>query len=89
VDGFDALTVSGVGHVHCVEPDLVELSNRQILFVESDLGRPKVDAAVNRLRAHNSDVTVTGEQQRVPDGRGAQRLSVRAMMLRWMSAVPE
>jgi molybdopterin/thiamine biosynthesis adenylyltransferase len=59
-----ALTMSGVGYLHCVEPDVVELSNlnRQILFTEGDLGRPKVDAAVDRLRAHNSDVTVTGEQ---------------------------
>lgn len=56
------LVVSGVGHVHCVEPDVVELSNlnRQILFTEHDLGRPKVEAAVDRLRAHNSEVVVTG-----------------------------
>ncbi|WP_410611571.1 HesA/MoeB/ThiF family protein [Amycolatopsis sp. lyj-109] len=56
------LVVSGVGHVHCVEPDVVELSNlnRQILFTERDLGRPKVTAAVERLRAHNSEVRVTG-----------------------------
>jgi molybdopterin/thiamine biosynthesis adenylyltransferase len=56
------LVVSGVGHVHCVEPDVVELSNlnRQVLFTEQDIGRPKVDAAVDRLRAHNSEVRVTG-----------------------------
>ncbi|MEV7099520.1 ThiF family adenylyltransferase [Amycolatopsis sp. NPDC051045] len=56
------LVVSGVGHVHCVEPDVVELSNlnRQILFTERDLGRPKAEAAVGRLRAHNSEVRVTG-----------------------------
>jgi hypothetical protein len=59
-----AVTASGVGRVHCVEPDVVELSNlnRQVLFSERDLGRPKVDAAVDRLRAHNSDVYVTGER---------------------------
>jgi molybdopterin-synthase adenylyltransferase len=59
-----ALTASGVGQVHCVEPDVVELSNlnRQMLFSERDLGRSKVDAAVDRLRAHNSGVDVTGER---------------------------
>ncbi|MDT7799355.1 MAG: molybdopterin-synthase adenylyltransferase [Actinomycetota bacterium] len=69
-----ALVVSGVGQVHCVEPDVVELSNlnRQILFTEHDVGRPKVDAALDRLRAHNSDVDVTGERL-VVDGPTALR----------------
>jgi molybdopterin/thiamine biosynthesis adenylyltransferase len=58
-----SLALSGVGWLHCVEPDVVELSNlgRQVLFTEQDVGRPKVDVAVERLRAHNSDITITGE----------------------------
>ncbi|MGK3938155.1 ThiF family adenylyltransferase [Streptomyces caeruleatus] len=62
-----SLVASGVGHVHCVDPDVVELSNlnRQPLYRESDLGRPKVEAAVATLRALNSDVTVTGERREV------------------------
>lgn len=62
-----ALVASGVGHVHCVDPDVVELSNlnRQPLYRESDLGRPKVEAAVATLRALNSDVWVTGERREV------------------------
>ncbi|OLF04838.1 dinucleotide-utilizing protein [Actinophytocola xinjiangensis] len=57
------LVLSGVGHVHCVEPDVVELSNlsRQVLYTERDLGQRKVDVALHRLREHNSDVVVTGE----------------------------
>jgi molybdopterin-synthase adenylyltransferase len=59
-----ALATSGVGHVHCVDHDVVEMSNlnRQILFTERDLGRPKVEAATSRLREHNSAITVTGDQ---------------------------
>lgn len=70
-----ALALSGVGHLHCVEPDVVELSNlnRQILFTEHDVGRLKVEAAVERLRAHNSDIVVTGEQRAI-DGPGALRV---------------
>ena len=62
-----ALVTSGVGHLHCVEPDNVDLSNlnRQILYTEGDLGRPKVDVAVERLRQHNSDITITGESTEV------------------------
>ncbi|WP_129306984.1 ThiF family adenylyltransferase [Streptomyces sp. L2] len=61
------LVASGVGLVHCVEPDVVELSNlnRQTLFREDDLGTPKVDAALAALRALNSDTTVTGERREV------------------------
>ncbi len=55
------LAASGVGHLHVVDRDTVELSNlnRQILYTEADIGRPKVDAAGERLRALNSDIHVT------------------------------
>lgn len=61
------LVASGVGWLHCVEPDVVELSNlnRQTLFREQDLGTPKIDAALTALHALNSDTTVTGERREV------------------------
>jgi molybdopterin-synthase adenylyltransferase len=67
--GALALAASGVGHLHCVDPDEVELSNlsRQILYTEDDIGKPKVDAAVARLRQLNGDIEVTGQQLRVAD----------------------
>jgi molybdopterin/thiamine biosynthesis adenylyltransferase len=57
-----ALAASGVGALHCVDRDVVELSNlnRQVLFTEADLGRPKADAAIERLRALNSGIAITG-----------------------------
>ncbi|WP_329117347.1 HesA/MoeB/ThiF family protein [Streptomyces sp. NBC_01465] len=59
-----ALVASGVGLMHCVDPDTVELSNlnRQLLYRERHIGEPKVRIAVEDLRALNSDVVVTGEQ---------------------------
>ncbi|MDA4890070.1 ThiF family adenylyltransferase [Streptomyces sp. MS2A] len=61
------LVASGVGRLHCVEPDVVELSNlnRQTLFREDDLGKPKLDAALTALRALNPDTEVTGERREV------------------------
>ncbi|MBY8880934.1 ThiF family adenylyltransferase [Streptomyces sp. PLK6-54] len=61
------LVASGVGLVHTVDPDVVELSNlnRQLLYRETDIGRPKTDAALAALRALNSDVTVTGQRREV------------------------
>jgi molybdopterin/thiamine biosynthesis adenylyltransferase len=62
-----ALAAAGVGTIHCVDPDLVELSNlnRQVLYDEGDVGRPKVTAALARLRRVNSAITITGERRRV------------------------
>ena len=42
----------GVSQLGLVDPDPVEFSNlaRQVIYRESDLGRPKVDAAADRLR---------------------------------------
>jgi hypothetical protein len=61
------LTAAGVGHLHAVDPDVVELSNlnRQLLYGEADIGHPKADAAVAALHALNSDVAVTGERREV------------------------
>lgn len=59
-----ALAASGVGQLHCVDPDVVELSNlsRQVLYTEDDIGKPKADSAVARLRRLNSDIEVTGQR---------------------------
>ncbi|MFJ6380082.1 HesA/MoeB/ThiF family protein [Kitasatospora sp. NPDC092039] len=62
-----ALVASGVGHLRCVDPDTVGLSNlnRQPLYRERDIGRSKAEAAEEDLRALNSDVEVTCERRLV------------------------
>jgi molybdopterin/thiamine biosynthesis adenylyltransferase len=48
---FD-LAAMGVLHIRAVEFDKVEISNlnRQILYTESDIGKPKADAAKKRIK---------------------------------------
>jgi molybdopterin/thiamine biosynthesis adenylyltransferase len=72
-----ALTASGVGHMHCVDRDVVGLSdlNRQVLYTEQDLGHPKVEAAVRRLHELNSDVLVTGERRDIDGPEAAKALA--------------
>lgn len=49
------LAAAGVGTIGILDYDTVDESNlqRQVLFSESDVGKPKVDAAVERLKGLN------------------------------------
>lgn len=61
------LVASGVGSLHCADFDVVEEANlcRQLLYTEHDVGASKLNTAVDRLRAMNSLVNVSGEEQKV------------------------
>jgi adenylyltransferase/sulfurtransferase len=54
------LTAAGVGTVGLVDYDVVDASNlqRQVLFSTSDVGRPKVEAARDRLRGLNPGANI-------------------------------
>src|SRR3954453_10698269 len=49
------LAAAGVGRISIVDDDRVDLSNlqRQVLYMESDVGLPKAQVAADRLRALN------------------------------------
>ncbi len=54
------LAAAGVGRIGLIDADVVDKSNlqRQVLFGESDVGRPKVEAARERLLDLNSSIDV-------------------------------
>ena len=54
------LAAAGVGTIGLVEFDAVDLTNiqRQILYATSDVGRPKLEAATERLRGLNPSIQV-------------------------------
>lgn len=54
------VTVAGIGNVTLVDHDTIDLSNlnRQVLHFEADIGRYKVDSALEKLAQLNSEVTV-------------------------------
>lgn len=60
------LVAVGVGSLLCADFDVVEPGNlnRQLLYTEGDVGTPKVDAAVARLRGMNRHVEVAGRTVR-------------------------
>ncbi|MFC3071256.1 HesA/MoeB/ThiF family protein [Phenylobacterium soli] len=56
------LAAAGVGTIILADPDDVDLSNlqRQVIYTEEDLGRPKPEAAADRLAALNPHIFVAG-----------------------------
>jgi molybdopterin/thiamine biosynthesis adenylyltransferase/rhodanese-related sulfurtransferase len=61
------LAAAGVGTIGLVDFDLVDTSNlqRQVLYSTSDVGRPKVEAAAERIRGLNPDVNVVPYKERL------------------------
>jgi sulfur-carrier protein adenylyltransferase/sulfurtransferase len=54
------LAAAGVGQIGLVDFDRVDVTNlqRQILFCTSDVGRPKIEAAAERLKGLNPDIQI-------------------------------
>ncbi|MBU0602703.1 MAG: tRNA threonylcarbamoyladenosine dehydratase [Gammaproteobacteria bacterium] len=66
----EALARHGIGHITLVDLDSVAESNinRQIHALQESIGRPKVDAMAERIRAINPECCVTGiEDFATPD----------------------
>jgi adenylyltransferase/sulfurtransferase len=64
------LTAAGVGRIGLLDDDVVSVSNlqRQILFSTQDVGRPKVEVAVERLSGLNPDVKFDAHSLRLDSG---------------------
>lgn len=54
------LVAAGVGHLRICDGDKVELSNlnRQILYADADIGKPKAILAAKRLSAQNPEIKI-------------------------------
>lgn len=68
------LAAAGVGAIGIIDPDRVELSNlhRQLLHRTSDLGRPKVASAQDRLQALAPHLVIEALQDRFDTHNAAQ-----------------
>jgi sulfur-carrier protein adenylyltransferase/sulfurtransferase len=61
------LAAAGVGHLGLVDFDVVDFTNlqRQVTFSTSDVGRPKLDAAKERLAALNPMIDIASYETRL------------------------
>ncbi len=64
------LAAAGIGTIGLVDPDMVSLSNlhRQILHYTSDIDKPKVVSAYEKLRQINPEVNIVTYQKRLNAG---------------------
>jgi sulfur-carrier protein adenylyltransferase/sulfurtransferase len=63
---LSCLAAMGIGYIGMVDDDIVELKNlhRQTLYSEADIGKPKVQVALQRLQAQNSEINITAYRLR-------------------------
>jgi sulfur-carrier protein adenylyltransferase/sulfurtransferase len=68
------LAAAGVGTLGVVDFDVVDESNlhRQVLFGRSSVGRPKIQAAVERLRDVNPHIELVPHETRLDSGNALQ-----------------
>jgi len=61
------LAAAGVGQIGIVDFDVVDFTNlqRQVLFGTSDVGRPKISAAADRLRNLNPEIRIDAIETRL------------------------
>lgn len=71
------LARAGVGLLTLIDRDIIETSNlqRQILFQESDLFRPKAEVAAQRLREANSEIQVEAAVTDLTSGNARELLA--------------
>jgi adenylyltransferase/sulfurtransferase len=61
------LAAAGVGHLGLVDFDAVDFTNlqRQVTFGTKDVGRPKLEAAAERLRDLNPEIEITSHEAKL------------------------
>ncbi len=71
------LAAAGVGTLGLVDFDVVDASNlqRQVLYGVADIGRPKLDVAVERIHALNPDVQVDVHRLQLDSGNAMEILA--------------
>ncbi len=77
------LVAAGIGEVTVIDDDLVELSNlqRQVLHGVGDVGRPKVESAVESLAALGSPTRLTARRARLEAGNATELLAGHHLVL--------
>jgi len=87
---IEALARLGIGRIMVVDPDVFEEHNlnRQLLSTLAVLGKPKVEAAVERVKQVNPAVTVAPVMQAFSKENGAERLKGIHVVVDALDSIP-
>lgn len=71
------LAGAGVGTIGLVDDDVVSMTNlqRQVLYSESELGKPKAECALKRLTDLNGEIEIHAHPIRLTDGNAKELIS--------------
>jgi len=71
------LTSLGIGHITLIDDDVISVSNlaRQILYREKDIGLHKCKVALERLKKHNSEISITSVCKRLTSSNSSNLLN--------------
>lgn len=77
------LAGAGVGRITVIDDDLVDETNlqRQVIHAAADVGRPKVDSALERVRGLNPDIEVVGVRDHLDASNAAEILDEHDLVL--------
>lgn len=77
------LAGAGVGRITVIDDDLVDETNlqRQVIHSTADIGRPKIDSALERVRALNPDVVIEGVRAHLDADNAASLLADHDLVL--------
>jgi len=84
------LTAAGVGKIRIVDHDIVELSNlnRQVLHWDRDIGKGKVDSALEKLRLLNQDVEIEAIDEMITETNVSQLVAGCDLIIDAMDNLP-
>lgn len=71
------LAAAGVGHIAVFDPDCIVLSNlqRQVIYREKDIGKPKATKAVQHLKKINSQIDLRGHIKSIDANNALEHLA--------------
>ena len=77
------LAASGIGRLTLIDDDVVEASNlqRQIIFTQADIARPKAEAAAGWVARFDPALTVTAHQTRLTPANAASLIAGASLVL--------
>ena len=84
------LTAAGVGLIRIVDHDRVELSNlnRQVLHWDEDIGKRKVDSALEKLKQLNKDVEIEAIKETITEANASQLVADSDLIIDAMDNLP-